>query len=406
MRLALLALGALGLVPASVQASPVVPSGDPRPAAAAVNAFTADVLRSVAGSGGNAFLSPYSISVAMAMARAGARGETAAQMDAVLHLPPDPAASYRALVAVLASAPLTDDRTPAYSLSVANGLFCQRGFALEDAFRATIANDYGGEARELDFTRTEVARREINDWVASKTANRIRDVVPPGLPTPDTRLGLANAIHFKAAWHEAFFASRTTDKPFTVSAGRQVTVPTMGIVEDFGYGETPDARVLRIPYRYNAASMVVVLPKAVDGLDGLIAALTAERLEGYVSGLQTREVNVDMPKFSFTSAFDAKTMLQRLGIVAAFEEHADFSGISRKEPLLIGAVLHKGFVAVDEKGTEAAAATVVFPSPTASPEPAPEPVRFVVDHPFLFLIRHERSGAILFAGRVVDPTAS
>jgi serpin B len=397
-----LSVAAFGPFAVRGSAEPVA-MGDPRAAAAGVNAFTADLLRATAASGGNAFLSPYSISVAMAMARAGARGETASQIDAALHLPLDGPAAYRALVATLADAVRANDR-PAYALSVANGLFSQKGWSFEPAFRATIARDYGAELQELDFGRTEAARKAINDWVAAKTKVRLRDIVPPGLPAPDTRLALANAIHFKAAWETAFNAGATTDRPFTVAAGRDVTVKSMSTTREMRYGETVDAQVLEIPYVEHASSMVVVLPKARDGLDALIAALTSQRLEAYAGRLEQRPVSLQLPKFTFTASIDAKRALQALGVKTAFSDRADFGGISSKDPVLIDAVLHKAFVAVDEEGTEAAAATVGLMAPTSAVGRPQEPTPFVVDHPFLFLIRHGRTGAILFAGRVVDPT--
>jgi serpin B len=408
---------------AVVAASPLAHAGAEAPAEAAraaavgVNAFTADVLRTTAASGGNSFLSPYSISVAMAMARAGARGATAAEMDAALHLPPDGPAAFRALVAALRDVPMTTEHvagdggrverttSPAYALSVANGLFSQRGWAFEPAYRSTIGADYGAELAEVDFKDGEAARKTINDWVAQKTKDRIKDIVPAGLPTPDTRMALANAIHFKASWAEPFPERMTADKPFTVAAGKEVQAKTMSITRSMAYGEHVDAQVLEISYRDRATSMVVVLPRAKDGLDALVAGLTPQRLESLLGTLAHRKVALELPKFSFTTAFDAAGALGALGIKAAFSPTADFSGITRSQPLFIGPVLHKAFVAVDEKGTEAAAATVVMMRAGSAPRPD-EPTPFVVDHPFLFVIRHVPTGTILFAGRVVDPTTS
>jgi serpin B len=382
-------------------------------AATAVNAFTADLLQRVAASGGNVFFSPHSIAVALAMARAGAAGETAREIDAVLHLPSDAPATFRELTAALAKVPAAlapkgggeSAASPTCVIAIANGLFSQRGWPFKAPFRSTIAADYGGEFREVDFQGDRAgARAAINGWVEEKTAQRIREIVPPGMPSPDTRMVLANAIHFKAQWVDPFNEPSTGDAPFTIAAGREVTVKRMRRTAQLAFGETPDARVVELPY-LGDASMVVVLPKAIDGLDALARAATPASLTAWTTGLASRRVALELPKFTFTTALSLSDVLQAMGIRDAFSAaRADFTAISDQKPLFLGEVLHKSFVAVDEKGTEAAAATVVMVRGVSAPRPE-EAVPFVVDHPFLFFIRHRSSGAILFAGRVVDPTA-
>jgi serpin B len=388
-----------------------------RAASDAVNRFTADLLKRVAAEGDNLFVSPYSIATALAMTRAGANGETAKQIDAVFHLPADAAAGFRELTAALANVPTEKqwrgqdnprEAEPVYALSIANGLFVQKGFPIRDAFRGTLATDYAAEFRDLDFRGDAAgARKTINGWVEEKTKQRIKDIVPEGLPTPDTKMALANAIWFKAQWAEAFREPATEDGPFTVSASKSVTAKRMSRVDSMAYLETGDAQAVEIPYRGGATSMIVVLPRAKDGLDALVKGLTPERLAALQPGKSWKRVLLKLPKFEFTTPLDVKSTLSAMGMPLAFDEkRADFSGISDAEPLVIGSVLHKAFVAVDENGTEAAAATVVLMVPTsAAPGPRDEPVPFVVDHPFLFLIRHNATGVILFAGRVVDPTA-
>ena len=383
-------------------------------AVASVGAFAVDLTKRVAGSGGNVFFSPHSIAAALAMVRAGARGETAREIDAVLHLPPDAPAKFRELTAALVTMPKIRERKgnrpievlPAYTLSIANGLFAQRGWPFKDPFRSTIGSDYGAELREVDFQRDrDGARAEINGWVEEKTAHRIEAIVPPDSLSPETRMVLANAIHYKAEWLEPFHEKATRDAPFTIAAGRKVTVKRMRLTSDYFHHETPEAQIVKIPYSF-ATSMLVVLPKAEDGLDDLVRGLTVEALSSWTSGTGTRHVALELPKFSFTTALTLSDVLQEMGIRDAFSaERADLSAISDEKPLFIDGVLHKAFVAVDEKGTEAAAATAVRIDGASLGEPE-KPLPFIVDHPFLFFIYQRQTGAILFVGRVTDPTRS
>jgi len=410
----LLALAAVvpPATPARAEGDAPVVGAPAKAAAAGVNAFTADLLRTTAATGGNAFLSPYSIATAVAMARAGATGATAAEIDAALHLPADAPAAFRELVAALASVPMVNtwtdgarEQAPAYALSVANGLFAHRGWAFLPAFGATLRDAYAAEFREVDFLDGAGTRKVINDWVAAKTKDRIRDIVPADLPTPDTRMALVNAIHFKAQWAEPFSEKATLDKPFTVAPGKDVQAPFMVRSGDFLYAAAADAQVVELPYEGGATSMIVILPRTKDGLDALVAGLTPATLDARLASLAHQRVALELPKFTFTTSLEATSALRALGVRAAFAaDTADFTGITAEKPLFIGVVLHKAFVAVDEAGTEAAAATVVMMRTGSAMRPQP-PTPFVADHPFLFLIRHRATGAILFAGRVADPTS-
>jgi serpin B len=328
----------------------------------------------------------------------------------VLRLPADAPAAYRALVAGLSEVPTArvgeGEKVPAYALSVANAIFSQKGWAFEDAFRRTVAADFAAGFEELDFKAAAAARDRINAWVAEKTKDRIKDIVPAGMPTPDTRMVLANAIHFKAAWREAFREGATADGPFEAAAGKSVTARFMKATESLAYAETDEAQVVEIPYLAGATSMVVVLPRKRDGLKALVAGLSGEAIDRWVAALARRKVALEFPKFTFTTFLDLTRTLPDLGMKDAFDAaKADFSGICAGEPLFIGAVLHKAFVAVDEKGTEAAAATIVGMRAGAAPRPV-EPTPFKADHPFLFLVRHAATGEILFLGQVGDPTAN
>ena len=396
--------------------APMTPA--PKTAVDAVNAFAADLLREAAGQRGNFFASPLSLELALAMTRAGARGETAKQMDAVLHLPAVAPKAFREATKKLAENVLERRSRRArgdgegadafgYELSVANGLFVQKDWTFELAFRNTAIQDYGADCREVDFANTSAARAAINGWVDEKTAHKIQDIVPPDLPQPDTRMALVNAIHFKAAWNDPFSEKATADAPFTVEPGRDVTVRMMAATRSYALRDDAEAQVVELPYRDRMASMVIVLPKARDGLDALVASLTPARLAELTARGQPVRVALKLPKFTFTTAFEATPLLRRLGMVDPCDPvAADFSGItlSKKDRPFIGQVLHKAFVAVDEKGTEAAAATVVLVRAGSEAKPE-DPVVVTVDHPFLFFIRHEGTGQLLFAGRVDDPTA-
>jgi serpin B len=404
--LILLTLVALGLSPA---ASPRDSArSDPRPVADGGNAFAVDIYRALKARPGNLFLSPYSISAALTMTRLGAAGETAKQMDEVLHLPEGAAAGHKALAAALRPRTVTDGygreskKVPTHELHIANALWGQEGMPLKSPFLSNLRNSFGAPLERIDFRNTAKARKIINDWVATNTKDRIRDIIPPDLPTPDTRLALANAIYFKASWRHPFSERGTRIESFTNGAGAVVEVPTMSISKELGYAETADVQILELPYRADETSMVVVLPKEKDGLPALEEKLTAKGMAAMLEKIATRPVDVRLPKFSFTTALDLTAVLPAMGMPDAFDGgKADFSEMTDAERLYIGAVLHKAFVAVDEAGTEAAAATVVMMRKGGAPG---VPVEFRADHPFLFLIRHRPTGCILFLGRVDDPS--
>jgi len=241
-----------------------VPAPAPAPAGAVEELargerdFAFDLHRLLAVDGGNVFASAYSISTALAMTGVGARGTTAEELRHALHLPEGYGPRYRELAKSITSIPMVreydnerqrDVEVPAYSLSIANAIFSQQGWKFLDPFRQSVAGDFLAEFRELDFAKPPEARAAINDWVAKKTKDRIKDIVPEGMPTPDTRMALANAIHFKAAWEEAFSEKGTVDAPFHTGSGKDVTSKRMRRVDHYLYGETPDAQVVELPYK-------------------------------------------------------------------------------------------------------------------------------------------------------------
>ena len=372
-------------------------------------AFAFDLYQAVRRPEGNLFFSPYSISVALAMARAGAAGETASQMDAVLHLPREGVAQGHRELAQQLEPPLlaeSDEEesrpTPAYELNIANALWGQEDLPFQRRFLAVLEDDYGAPLARVDFAKSAEVRDRINAWVAERTRDRIRNIIPEGQPSPDARLALANAIYLKASWAGPFPAGRTAEAPFTASAGEQVTVPFMHQTQHLGYAGMGDVQVLSLPYRDARMSMIILLPRKSSSLEGLQARLDPEQLATWLSALRPTHVRVALPRFEFASSFDLTETLAEMGMRDAFDGgRADFSNMAEVE-LFISLVLHKAFVAVDEQGTEAAAATAVLMAITGAP--AEPTVEFRADHPFLFLIQHRDTGAILFFGRVADPT--
>ncbi len=355
----------------------------------------------------NLFYSPYSISLALAMTYAGARGETEEQMAEALHftLPQeDLHPCFNALDQELArrgeGAEGKDDE--GFRLNIANAIWGQEDYEFLSSFLDVLAENYGAGLRVLDFGGApEESRATINDWVSEETEGKIEDLIPRGLINPLTRLVLTNAIYFNAAWARPFQEGSTADGLFTLPDGTEVQVPMMRQQESFRYAEGADYAAIELPYDGHEMSMVIVLPEE-RAWEAFEETLDAERVQGIIEELDRQQVALTMPKFEFDARFSLKESLAALGMPQAFSGEADFSGMTGDRALFISEVVHKAFVAVDEKGTEAAAATAVVMLESAMPE---TPVEMVIDHPFLFLIRDVETGAILFVGRVVDPSA-
>lgn len=371
------------------------------------NAFAFDLFRHISADPGNLVFSPYSISIALAMTYAGAGGDTALQMAQAMHftLAQDqlhPAFNQLALELDQEGQTQGVPADKAFKLNVVNALWGQDGFPFLSAYLDLLAENYGAGMHLLDFRKDpEGARKVINDWVSQQTAKRINDIIPPGAIDPLTRLVLSNAIYFKADWASEFSKDSTRDAPFTLLDGSQVSVPMMSQHSRFRYSEGDGLQALELPYAGGQLSMILLLPQQ-GKFNDVQTSLDAEKLDGLVAGLQVQEVNLWLPKFKFEYPLDLKDSLQKMGMIDAFDPNqADLSGMDGSRDLYISAVLHKAFVAVDEAGTEAAAATVV--SVEASSMPAGSPVEFKVDRPFFFLIRDNASGAMLFLGRVLNP---
>jgi serpin B len=387
--------------------SPDVSTGEKALLVEGNSAFAFELYQALKGKEGNLFYSPYSISLALAMTYAGARGETAQQMADALHLTLrqdrlHPAFNW--LDAELASrgegAAGKDEK--GFRLNIVNAIWGQKDYEFLINFLDILAENYGAGLRILDFiTEPEKCRVTINDWVSNQTEGRIEDLIPQGAIDELTRLVLTNAIYFNAAWKYPFNGNITSDAPFYLLDGGQVTVPMMQQTKPFGYAEGEGYQAVQLPYDGNQLSMVILLP-ASGNFAAFEQGLQAQQVSDIMNDLRYPEVSLTMPKFEFESEFSLKDTLTEMGMPIAFSGAADFSGMTGNRELSIGDVIHKAFVSVDEAGTEAAAATAVILPSSGPPEP---PAEVTIDRPFIFLIRDIKTGAIIFVGRVLNPVA-
>ena len=387
------------------------PRADVLSASAGMNAFGADlygVLAKTAGNG-NLVFSPASIETALAMVYAGAAGDTAKEMAATLHfqLQGDTLhQAFNSLDALLESrswqGKTPDGRAEGVLVKTADSLWAQKDLGIEKLFLDTLAKDYGAGVRLVDFqTAAEDARTAINKWVADQTANKIENLIPQGALDALTRLVLVNAVYLDATWQSPFNKDATHDGSFRTLADTDVTTPMMEQTAGFSYAKGDSWQAVELPYSRDELAMLVIVPDAgsfaavegrlKDGLiDQAVAALTS-----------TGEVDLSLPKFKFRTQSALSEALQGLGMIKAFGAGADFSGITKQQALSISDVIHEAYIAVDEDGTEAAAATAVVMAGAAPMEP----MKLLVDRPFIFALRDKDTGAVLFLGRVTDPTA-
>ncbi|MFO0527040.1 MAG: serpin family protein [Planctomycetota bacterium] len=369
-------------------------------AAETSNLFAADLQKLLGTEGGNLFFSPASISAALAMTAAGAEGETRKEMFSVLHASGESDAWLRGMGGL---SRLLNATGEGYTLQMANRLWGQNGFQFRADYLLRMEEQFAAPLGQVDFVGApEPSREAINAWVAEQTRDRIKDLLPAGSITGLTRLVLTNAIYFKADWRDEFNKKLTQEQPFRCADGKQVTLPLMNLEKSFPYAEDELAQVIDLPYKSGGLSMVVILPKDKGGLSELEQQLTNERLSGWMKQLEPQSTMVFFPKFKLETQFSLAAALKKLGMPRAFDSRAEFGGMSTEAPLNISDVVHKAFVEVDEQGTEAAAATGVIMATRAAPIQR-EPKVFRADHPFLFLIRHRESGAVLFAGRLSQP---
>jgi serpin B len=392
-------------------------------AAKATNELGVDLHRQLATADGNLCISPYSIDSALAMTFAGADGETRSEMARVLHFPNggDVPASFSALqqsleqmsaktAEVVRESKKFGGPSEPITLNIANRLFAQKGYHFREAFLSLVKQNFGGAFEPLDFVANPAAATQrINKWVSDQTRDRIRDLIPSGALDNTTRLVLANALYLKAPWANEFSQNATQTEPFFVR-GSPVNVPMMRKTAKFGYARREGFTVVSLPYAGNDLQFVVLLPDDINGLGAFQSKLSADVLAGCAK-LEKRDVDLHLPKFKLEPpTITLAKQFEALGMKTAFNQpkgSANFDKIAPRTPddyLYISQIFHKTFIAVDEKGTEAAAATAVaMLAGSALRSPPPPPIEVKVDRPFVYAIQHVPSGVCLFLGRVTDP---
>ncbi|KAI6192882.1 putative serpin-like protein [Aphelenchoides fujianensis] len=360
--------------------------------------FAVALLReTAAASNASLILSPISIALALSLAYAGAGGETRKEFESafakggtsgdVLH------SLFRQTLSQLSAA----DRN--VTLALANRAYAARELDVKAAFKETVAANYGGDFKQLDFEQAAAAVQEINDFVANVTHDKIRDLLSSDSVDAQTRLVLVNAVYFKGTWKNQFDENRTTDEKFFVSADSETKVKMMNMKLKVNYAETADVQVLELPYADEGVKFIAFLPKARFGLTAWLQKTDGAELLKLRGRLQHREVFISLPRFKITSKFELKDVLEKLGFSKGFSEQADFSGIANDENLKISKAIHKAFIESNEEGSEAAAATFVeMVSESFDPDAEKTP-DFVADHPFASVITYHENP--LFFGRFV-----
>lgn len=386
--------------------SPNVPLNDLHALTDENNAFALDLYRSLRSQDGNLVYSPYSISLALAMTYAGARGETESQMAQTLHFLPQNKlhAALNALDLELAQRGATGshDATP-LQLNIANAVWAEQTFPFLQSYLDVLAENYGAGVQLADFiNQYEAVRKEINGWVSNETNDKIQDLLPEGVLKPSTRMVLVNAIYFKADWMTPFDANNTHDAPFHLLDGSDVQVEMMSeSLSGVPYAQGDGYQAVRLPYQGETAAMEIIVPDE-GKFNEFESTLGVQKLNEILESMQPGGgLELQLPKFNFTTNVGLKEQLTAMGMPDAFDpDRADFSAMTGKRDLYVDNVLHKAFVAVDEKGTEAAAATAVIMDLASAMLPD---VTLTIDRPFIFVIRDLPSGQILFVGRVLNP---
>jgi serpin B len=347
----------------------------------------------------NIFFSPFSIFTALAMTGEGAKNETALQIQQLLHLSSEDSIRQKGLEELITS---LNSLSTNFVLFTANALWVQKEYSLLNTFLNDCEKYYKAKIENLDFlAEPELSRQTINQWVEENTKNKIKELVPKNLINTDTRLLLTNSIYFKAAWAKNFEEEDTKDGIFTTACGEKINVKMMQTKRHFPYTETSDAQILEMPYKNNEVSMIIILPKEGYNIESVSTESNLKKIVNH--DIQAREkVMVFFPKFKIEATYSLADDLKNLGISTAFDDQADFSGMTGYKDLRINQVLHKTFIEVTEQGTEAAAATVVGMEAGSAPR-NDIPKYFIANRPFIFAIKHRTTGAVLFMGRVNNP---
>ncbi len=375
------------------------------------NTLAFELLKETAN-GDNQVFSPLSITSAFAMTYAGAANDTATEMAKVLGLTPDIHNAFRPINDALSL------NSEAFELNLVNKLWGQTGHPFLDSFLQQNATNYGARFQQVDFAKPDASRNLINDWIAEQTKERIQELLPEGSIDEYTKLVLSNAIYYKAAWFTAFQEQYTIPNPFTLQDGSVIETATMRHQGQFGYSKTDNYQLLELPYKGNQTTMQIILPNEGQ-FETVMDSIDAESLTQASNSVNRQLIQLYMPKFEFEQAMDLKEIFSSMGMSKAFTDYqpanecqtpnpanieaADFSAMDGTRCLYIDGAYHKAFIAVDEKGTEAAAATAIVTVQTRASIQRAEPIIFKIDRPFLFTIKHNETGSLLFIGTVMNP---
>jgi len=356
----------------------------------------------------NIFFSPFSMSSALAMTYEGARGKTADEIASVFHFPADNEIRRQQYYDINSGINQDD---PSYRLSTANALWAEKTYHILPEYMQTVQHYYNANATNLDFINTpEDSRVTINEWVEDRTEGKITELLPKGSVDPFTRLVITNALYFNGSWAMQFNPDETSEKDFTIAPDEKVRVKMMAEENShiyFNYYENDLLQIVEMPYLHdngNALSMLVILPKG-DNLTVVENSLDAKNLSGLRDSLKREHVYIYLPKYRIETQYDMNTVLEEMGMPTAFSPYADFSGMDGTRYLFISKIVHKAYIDVNEKGTEAAAATADVVELQSAPLTPPKIYSFVADHPFLFIIQERENGNIFFIGRVMNPNA-
>ncbi len=367
---------------------------------AGMGRFACELYQQFARGQDNVALSPLCNISALSMLLDGARGQTAAQLAKALHQA-YPDSSHYLTVTGLLNQITRHGNAEGSELTLANGVFTQRGFAVRPDYERILVQYYHASATQFDFAgNPEQARIGINFWTANQTKGKLQDLFAPGTLSKDTRLVLTSAVYFHGLWQTEFHDTDTHPAPFHAGARETVSVPMMSLTAPLGYGEAPGLQILEMRYGGSPLVFDVLLPRTADGLNALETSLTPEKLAAYWNGLGSRPVSVLLPRFRVDTDVSLREALVHMGVSDAFGGKADFSPIADRNDLVLSDVRHKAFVEVSEQGTIAAALSGSAVSLTSA---GPPPVTFRADHPFLFLIRDPHTGIIVFMGRLMKP---
>jgi serpin B len=364
------------------------------------NKFAINFLQKVANSSTNAFFSPYSISTALFMTTGGAKAETGQQMLNVLYQPENTPEYHKKFGEHIALV----EKKEKIQLNIANSIWMQKGTKFLQDYIDLLNNAYKAKINECNFKdNPDAEAKKINKWVEGKTKDKIKDLIKPGVLKPSTRMVLVNAIYFYGGWMKEFDKKDTKEDNFYQNDGKTNKASFMNAEYKMQYSEDNNFELVSIPYANNEASMLVFLPKKKGNFENDIKALDYKEYTSLAGLLNSQKVNLTFPKFTMTAEYELKQTLSEMGMPLAFTDDADFSGMTGKPDLKIDKVIHKAFIDVTEKGTEAAAATAVIMTTKSAMLDKDKIIYFKADHPFIFMIKDNATGQILFAGVVNKP---